>query len=105
GLQASIKELHASLNRQLRTIDEKIARLVDLAADGTMPTAQIKVKIQNLKLDRSRIEAGLVNTSEELSVGAEVLRNALHLMADPQQLYSDVSDAVRRHLNETFFER
>lgn len=103
--QASIKDLHASLNRQLRTIDEKIARLVDLAADGTMPQAQIKAKIQTLKLDRSRIEAGLVNTTEELAVGAGVLRDALHLLADPKRLYRDVSDTVRRHLNDTFFER
>lgn len=102
---ASVKELHTSLNRQLRAIDEKIARLVDLAADGTMPQAQIKTKIQNLKLDRSRIEGGLVNTSEELAVGAGVLRNALHLLADPHRRYRDVSDTVRRHLNQTFFER
>lgn len=81
----------------MRAIDEKSARLIDLAVDGTMPQAQIKTKINDLEHQRGRIEAGLLNTTEELTVGTGVLRDAL--MTDPQRLYRDVADPVRHHLN------
>lgn len=41
----------------------------------------------------------------ELAVGIDVLNQALDLLVDPQQLYADCSDTVRRHLNQAFYER
>lgn len=101
--QGNVRELHASLNRQLKKLDEKESRLIDLAADGAMPTAKIRAKLNELRRDRTRIEAGLTNTGEELSVGASLLRDTLDLLANPQQLYRDGNNTIRRHLNQTFF--
>ncbi|MFD3431267.1 recombinase family protein [Nocardia fluminea] len=103
--QAGTREHHAALNRQLKLIDQKESRLVDLAADGSMPQAKIRAKLNRLKQDRARVEAGLVNTGEELSIGVTVLRDALHLMDDPQRLYLTATDSVRRHLNQAFYQR
>ncbi|MEW1737581.1 recombinase family protein [Nocardia beijingensis] len=103
--QASTREHHAALTRQLKAIDEKENRLIDLAADGGMPQAKIRTKLNRLKQDRARVEAGLVNTGEELSIGANVLRDALHLMEDPRQLYATAANTVRRHLNQAFYQR
>jgi hypothetical protein len=103
--QGGVRELHASLNRRLKELDRKESRLVDLAADGSMPTAKIRAKLHELKLDRARLEAGLTNTSEELSLGAGVLRDMLDLLVDTQQLYTDANNGVRRHLNQTFFHK
>ena len=33
------------------------------------------------------------------------MRDALHLVDNPQSLYRDVGDTVRRHLNQAFYQR
>lgn len=103
--QASTRELHASLTRKLAAIDTKESRLIDLAADDLMPRDKIRQKLNELKQERARIEAGLTSANEQLSIGAQVLRDALHLVEDPQRLYRDAPNGVRRHLNSAFYER
>ncbi len=44
-------------------------------------------------------------TSEQLGIGATVLRHALDLVAAPYALYTNSGPEVRRHLNETFYQR
>ncbi|WP_084458688.1 recombinase family protein [Nocardia caishijiensis] len=103
--QTSTREHHASLSRRLRTIDERESRLIDLAADGTMPQAKIRAKLHDLRIERERTEASLGSVSDQLAVGAAVLRDALHLLEDPQTLYRAAPDNVRRHLNQAYYER
>ncbi|WP_172900533.1 recombinase family protein [Mycobacterium ulcerans] len=103
--QANTRELHASMTRRLKQIDVRESRLIDLAADGEMPRDKIRAKLNALKMERANIEASLASTSEELPIGASALRDALHLVEDPQSLYANVPNEVRRHLNQTFYER
>ncbi len=103
--QASTKEMHAGLTRRLKELDTKEERLLDLATDGELPQAKIKARLRRIRTDRARIEASLTATGAELAVGVEVLRQALDLITNPQQLYEDGTDAVRRHLNHAFYER
>jgi site-specific DNA recombinase len=103
--QSSTRELHASLTRRLKELDERESRLIDLAADDALPQAKIRAKLYDIQKERERARTGLTNTSEELAVGAAVLRDALHLVEDPQRLYHYVANDVRRHLNQTFYER
>ncbi|WP_083905781.1 ABC transporter transmembrane domain-containing protein [Nocardia transvalensis] len=74
-------------------------------ADDTMPQAKIKTKLQDIRVQRLRIETGLTDTAAELSLGVNLLRDALRLVSNPRQLYRDGTDPIRRLLNETFFER
>jgi len=101
--EGSAREAHAALTRRLNEIDEKEARLIDLAADGTMPIDKIRAKLNQIKIDRARVEAGLTTTADQLSIGASVLRDALRLVANPHSLYRDGNSQVRRNLNDTFF--
>ena len=103
--QGDAHEAHATLTRRLKELDEKESRLIDLAADGTLPAAKIRAKLNEIKIDRARIEAGLATTADQLSLGAGVLRDALHLVANPHQLYHDGNSQVRRNLNDTFFQK
>ncbi len=103
--QTSVRRMHADLNRQLQEVDKKESRLIDLPADDSMPQAKVRMKLIELKSQRKRLEAGLTNTTEELTIGATVLRHALDLVADPYSLYRDSNAEVRRHLNETFYRR
>ncbi len=102
--QASARELHAAMTRRLKELDDRESRLIDLAADAALPQAKIRAKLRELQKDRERAQAGLTNTSEQLDIGASVLRDALHLVEDPFNLYRSVADNVRRHLNQTFYE-
>jgi site-specific DNA recombinase len=103
--QGSEREAHAALTRRLNELNDKESRLIDLAADGTLPAAKIRAKLNEIKIDRARVEAGLTTTSDQLSLGAGVLRDALHLVADTHQLYLSGNSQVRRNLNDTFFEK
>jgi hypothetical protein len=86
-------------------LDQQEERLVDLAADGTLPQARIRAKLTQLATDRTRIQEGLVHTTDELSVGAELLQSAIELCRDPAALYARATDGSRRAMNETFFEQ
>ncbi len=103
--QASIKERHAALTRRLKQLEERESRLIDLAADATLPQSKIRAKLHELHKERERVTLGLTNTSEQLSVGAGVLRDALRLTDDPQRLYRNSAHHARRLLNQTFYER
>nr|WP_024803474.1 recombinase zinc beta ribbon domain-containing protein [Nocardia sp. BMG51109] len=103
--QASTYERHASLNRQLKELDQQENRLIDLLADGTMPQAKVRHKLAEIKNKRRRLEAGLADTTEQLAIGTSVLRHALDLIENPYALYRDAGPDVRRRLNETFYKR
>jgi site-specific DNA recombinase len=101
--QRDMKTLHAGLTKRLKDLDAKANRLLDLAADGTLPLAKIKSKVREIESDRKHVEAGLSTTATELAVGVEVLLGALDLVAEPARLYREGNDDIRRNLNQTFF--
>ncbi len=103
--QGSEREAHAALTRRINELNKKESRLIDLAADGTLPAAKIRAKLNEIKIDRARVEAGLTTTAEQLSLGAVVLRDALQLVADTHALYQNGNSQVRRNLNDTFFQK
>lgn len=102
--QGDLRDTHGTLRKQLKELDGQEERLLDLAMDKALPQPKIKARLRRIQNDRASIEARLNATTAELTVGVEVLTSALDLLRDPQQMYEDGSDAVRRHLNQTFFE-
>ncbi len=103
--KAATHTMHANLKRRLKEIDQQEDRLLQLAAIGDMPQAKIRTRLLELASERERAESGLSAAAIELGTGADALRHALHLVSDPRKLYANVSNAARRHLNQTFFER
>ena len=103
--QESTQALHDTLRRQLARLVVQEERLVDLAADGSLPQGRIRARLNKIALDRQSIEEKLGRTGDELAAGAELLRTSLELSRDPAGLYRRAPDRVRRFLNETFFER
>jgi len=97
--------MHTSMTARLKELDAKEERLLDLAADGSLPQAKIKGRLRAIETDRAKIQASLMATGAELAVGVDILKRGLDLLADPAQLYRTRTDAVRRHLNRAFFER
>ncbi len=103
--QASLREMHATLKKRLKELDSQEERLIDLAADRELPQSKIKARLRRVQTERTNIETQLNATNAELTVGVEVLKAALDLLSNPQELYEYGADDVRRHLNQTFFER
>ena len=103
--QADVREMHASVRKQLKELDAKEERLLDLASDKALPQSRIKARLRKIQDERLRIEAALNTTEAQLAVGVEVLTTAIDLLSVPQHMYEQGTDAVRRHLNQTFYER
>ncbi len=103
--QSTTQAMHDSLKQKLKGLDQQETRLLNLASHDAMPQAKIRAMLLDLATERERAETSLANTNAELEVGASVLRDALHLVSDPYTLYKNTTNAARRHLNQTFYER
>ena len=98
------KLLHAQLTKQLAAMDTKETNLVDLAADGNLPTAKIRAKLHEIALERERLTARLNTTDQDLKATAELIETCLRLLDDPQALYRRCDEHQRRRLNQALFE-
>ncbi len=103
--QKLTQELHDQLTKQLDKLEAREQRLIDLAADGLLNRSKILERSNAIQTERVRIQAALVDTSAELAVGAERLRQCLSLASDPVRLYTTAPDETRRQLNATFYIR
>jgi len=92
--QQTTQTLHTNLRQQLTQLGQQEERLLDLAAVGAL--------LHRIDTERKRIREGLEGTSEQLAVGAAVLRASLDLLRDPQEWYRHAPDLVRRALDQTF---
>lgn len=105
GEQRSVAELYAAVSRKLKELEVKEDRFLDLLADDQLPQTKVREKLRRIQVERAATEARLANTGAVLEVGAKVLLGALDLMSDPEATYTDGTDAIRRNLNETFYQR
>jgi len=103
--QRMTTDLHASLTKQLAKLDTREERLIDLAADGVLTKSKIQERSNAIQIERLRIQTGLADTTAELAVGAQRLRDCLDLVTDPVRLYTQSPDDTRRQLNQTFYQR
>ena len=101
--QESTQLLHDTLRKQLAKLELQEERLIDLAADGSMPQTRIRSRLNKLTLDRCSIEEKLGRTSDELEAGAKLLRTSIELCRNPQELYISAPDEARRLINETYY--
>ena len=99
------REVQDKLHRQLRRIEQREQRLIDLAADGLLDRSKILERSNAIQGERVRVQASLNETNSELELGAERLKQCLALAADPATLYLEATDETRRQLNETFYDQ
>lgn|GEM_PF-2584264 len=101
----SATALHASIEKKLKQLDEREERLLDVLADGTLPTGKIRSRLNQLSMERDRLISEKRDTDQQLAIGAEALKAALAMLLAPHQTYLESSDKVRRTFNEAFFEK
>jgi site-specific DNA recombinase len=99
------RDVQQQLTAQLAKLDVREERLIDLAADGLLSRTKIQERSNQIRLERTRVQRQLNNTSQELAIGAEHLRTCLDLARNPAALYRKAPAITRQHLNSTFYER
>lgn len=103
--QRTLRELHASVKRQLARLDAQEEGLLDLLADRELATDRVRVRLRKLQAERQSAEDQLTDSDDQLAQGADILRRYLNLLDEPARLYLQSPDNVRRLLNDAFFER
>ncbi len=104
-LLAVDRDTKAQLHRQLQKLEAQEERLIDLAADGALPLSKIRTKIEQTTLQKEAVKEQLHLTTDRLKYGAEKALAYLELLREPETLYRNASEAVRRDLLSAFFSR
>lgn len=99
----SDREAKASLRAQQKTLDDQEARLVDLAAEGQLPIAKIRQRLDLITLQKAAIAEKLTRTEMRMQVGSEQVLAFVELLEDPGKLYESVAEGTRRDLLLAFF--
>jgi len=97
--------LHEQLTKRLVSLESREENLLDLAADATIPKERLRQRLAAIAVEREQITKDLGNTNGDLAAGAQVIRQVLELLRDPQELYRRGDDRVRSLLNQAIFER
>ena len=98
-------EFQASLTMKLAKLEHAEERLIDLVADGTLPTAKARTKLTKIKQERERLRDQVTEADSQLALGIELVGLALDMLSQPQEAYRQAPDGGRRQLNQAFYEK
>ena len=97
--------MHDHLVKTLGDLDAKEENLLDLVEAGGTVAAKVRARLVAIGDERARLKAELEAQGPVLEAGAALIRAALDLLDDPQELYRQTTDPVRRQLNQVFFDK
>ncbi len=97
------RELKSQLRRQLKKLEAQEERLLDLAADATMPIAKVRAKLQETTLKKAAVSEQLQTTEDRLKYGSEKALAYIDLLREPGRLYRQSPDTARRDLLAALF--
>lgn len=96
--------MHTAIKQRLTKLDAQEERLLDLLADGSLPTSKVRSRLQKLQQDRAPLQAEKGTADERLAIGAHGLRTALAPMATPHRIYLHSPDTIRRTVNDALYD-
>ncbi|HVF13643.1 MAG TPA: hypothetical protein VM942_03535, partial [Acidimicrobiales bacterium] len=91
--------------RELARLDRQEENLLDLAADGDLAPTKVRERLKRIERQRKTIQEQLSKSGTSIEAGAEVLRAALDLLNDLEQLYRRAGPDERHLLNTAIYER
>ena len=86
-------------------MDAKEENLLDLVEDGGTIAAKVRARLVAIVEERARVKGELGAQGPRLEAGAALITAALDLLDNPQELYRQTTDPVRRQLNQVFFDK
>jgi site-specific DNA recombinase len=102
---SSQQALAQQIKEQLNKLAAQEENLLDLAADGSLPTTKIRQRLRKIAEQRERLQAQETDVDAKLAEGAAHIEQCLQLLEDPAELYRHASDETRRQLNQAIFGR
>lgn len=102
-LLATQKEQQSRLRKELKKLEIQEERLLDLAADGSLPTDKLRTTLRDLHVKKRRLNASLDTTDEHLHDRTTMVLSYLDLMQRPDALFTSADGPVRRKLLAAFF--
>lgn len=105
GLQTADRELKDGLRKQLVSLESQEDRLIDLAAEGTIPSIKLRGRLNEITLQKASIKERLAKTETHLRSGAERVLAYVDLLENPGELYESLAGNTRRDLLAAFFKR
>jgi site-specific DNA recombinase len=97
--------LAAQHQAALRRLDVQEENLLDLASSGDVPKTKIRQRLAAIVVEREKLTNLVGDGRSALEAGAAVLREAVDLLEDVQELYRRASDDQRRLINQALFTR
>ncbi len=103
--QAGTRLLHDQLTAQLAALQRQEENLIDLAADGQLPTEGVRTRLTRIATEKAALQARLSDTGDHLADAAGVLDAQLQLLTAPDELYAQLTDHGRRLLNQAVLDQ
>ena len=103
--ERSTQLVHEHLTKRLTELDAKEDNLLDLVEAGSAVATKVRDRLMAIVEERDRVKNELAAQGPLLEAGAAVIEAALALLDNPQELYRQTGDPVRRQLNEVFYDK
>jgi hypothetical protein len=95
--EQSVRLVHDHLTKRLKKLEVKEDNLLDLVESGGAIAAKVRDRLMAIVEERERVKNELAAQEPLLETGAARVRTALDLLDDPQEVYRQTIDPVRRH--------
>jgi site-specific DNA recombinase len=93
------------LQAELARLEKQEENLLDLAGDGEITTAKVKVRLGKITIQKQQLRQQLDQTDTRLMGAVALIDDAVRLLEDPQGLYRSMAPEQRRLMNQALFER
>ena len=104
-MQSHEQEEKDALRKQLAKLEAQEDRLIDLAADGKLPSTKLRERLEAVTLRKGAVAEQLARTGESIQRGVDRVYASVDLLDKPRELYESLPDSARRNLLGAFFDR
>ena len=96
-------DMRVRLKKELATLDVKEQRLLDLAADASIPTDSLRKRLKELQVSKATLQHKLARTDDQVREETDAMLAYIALLEYPGQFYAAATDGVKRKLLSAFY--
>ncbi len=93
------------IDRQLSQLAKQEDNLIDLAAQGGLPNAKVRVRLSEIAVQQTMLAGEREQIELGLATGAELIEEGLSLLETGEDLYRQADDLQRQQLNRALFHK
>ncbi|WP_341210606.1 recombinase family protein [uncultured Microbacterium sp.] len=104
-MQSHEQEEKDALRVQLAKLEAQEDRLIDLAADGKLPSSKLRERLEAVTMQKGAVAEKLARTGARIQRGVDRVYASVDLLEKPRELYESLPDSARRNLLGAFFKK